>query len=124
MILGWEQVWTMLHAYEGHERLPVCGDKDASRSANDKVPRTMYVGPMPPPEELICQTCKTWERDHHPMFLAGREYEQRLIREALSREANRIFNKQEKDFPSNVLDAVNLNLLSGYESLSLRKVDK
>jgi uncharacterized Zn finger protein (UPF0148 family) len=123
-MLGWEQIYAgkLLHAYDGHAVFPVCGDRESKRSADDKFPRTTYVGPMPPPTELICPTCQTWERDHDPVFLAGREYERKLIREALSKEANRIFNKQEKDYPSNVLDAVSLNLLSGYDSLSLRSV--
>jgi len=41
---------------------------------------------------------------------------------ALSREANRIYNKQAKDYPSNVLDVVAWNLRSGQDDfLSERK---
>jgi hypothetical protein len=35
------------------------------------------------------------------------------IARALTREANRIFRKQEKDYPSNVLDKVAFNLRAG-----------
>jgi len=44
------------------------------------------------------------------------------ICEALSKEANRIYNKQEKDYPSNVLDVVCWNIRAGQtEYLSVRK---
>lgn len=104
-MLGWEQIHAgkLLHAYDGHAYLPVCGDKDSRRAADDPRPRTTYVGPMPPPPELICPTCQTWERDHDPMFIAGREYERREIVRHLGREANRIYNKQTQDYPSNTL---------------------
>jgi uncharacterized Zn finger protein (UPF0148 family) len=123
-MLGWEQLYAgkQLHAYDGHNFLPVCGDKEAKRSSDDKLPRTTYVGPMPPPEDMICPVCKTWERDHDPMFIAGREYERVVICKALSHEANRIYNKQEKDFPSNTLDTLSLNLMrDGYDELSVRR---
>jgi hypothetical protein len=76
-MFGWEQPYAgkLLHAYDGHADLPLCGDAKAMRSVCDPVPRTTYCGPMPPPPEMICDTCKTWERDHDPMFIAGREYE-------------------------------------------------
>ena len=75
-IFGWEQASavTQLHAYDGHDVLPVCGLEAARRYFDDKVPRTLYIGPMPPPPERICEKCRTWERDHDPMFLAGCEY--------------------------------------------------
>ena len=107
-MLGWEQAAasTQLHAYDGHDALPACGLEAAKRSVNDQVPRTTYVGPMPPPPERICETCRTWERDHDP----------------LGAEANRIYNKQEPDYPSNTLDIVSLNLLAGEtEELSRRR---
>jgi len=111
-MLGWEQVHAgkPLHAYEGHNLLPVCGDKESKRSANDAFPRTTYVGPMPPPPELICPTCQTWER------------ERREIAGMLGREANRIYNKQDPDYPSNVLDIVSMNLTMGEtEELSKKR---
>jgi hypothetical protein len=123
-MLGWEQLYAgkPLHAYDGHSFLPVCGDMDAKRSVDDPMPRTTYCGPMPPPPEMICDACKTWERDHDPMFIAGREYECRRIRQLLSREANRIFKTQEKDYPSNVLDVVGENLMMGdTEQLSVKR---
>jgi len=40
---------------------------------------------------------------------------------ALSREANRIFNTQAKDYPSNVLDVVGWNLRSGENDLLYRE---
>jgi hypothetical protein len=44
------------------------------------------------------------------------------ICDALAREANRVFNRQEKDYPSNVLDAIAWNLKMGEdEFLSERK---
>ena len=123
-MLGWEQIHAgeLLHGYEGHAALPACGNEKARRHADDRFPRTTYVGPMPPPPDAICQTCKTYERDHDPMFQAGREHERKIIREALSREANRIFGQQAKDYPSNVLDTVAWNLtFSTYETLTERK---
>ena len=123
-MLGWEQAAasTQLHAYDGHDALPACGLEAAKRSVNDQVPRTTYVGPMPPPPERICETCRTWERDHDPMFLAGRRHERRELARALGAEANRIYNKQEPDYPSNTLDIVSLNLLAGEtEELSRRR---
>ena len=123
-MLGWEQVGavTQLHAYDGHAMLPVCGLEPARRYFDEKVPRTTYCGPMPPPPERICETCRTWERDHDPMFIAGRAHERHEVARALGKEANRIYNKQEKDFPGNTLDIVSLNLISGEtEELSRRR---
>lgn len=123
-MLGWEQVGavTQLHAYDGHAALPVCGMPEAKRFFDDKMMRTTYVGPMPPPPEKICETCRTWERDHDPMFIAGRAHERHALARVLGAEANRIYNKQGQDYPSNVLDIVSLNLLSGEtEELSRRR---
>lgn len=123
-MLGWEQLGQgeKLHAYQGHSALPVCGAAVPPRRADDKFPRTTYHGPMPPPPELICEICRTWERDHDPMFIAGRAHERRELSMALGKEANRIFSKQERDYPSNTLDIVSLNLLSGEtEELSRRR---
>lgn len=122
-MLGWEQAppGGRLHAYDGHAAHPVCGDKEARRLPDDGFPRVTYSGPMPPPPEAICPTCQTWERDHDPMFLKGREYERREIAKLLGREANRIFQKQDKDYPSNVLDVVSLNLTMGETEELTRK---
>lgn len=123
-MLDWEQisVGMQLHGYKDHGQLPVCGLEAARRRATDPFPRTTYHGPMPPPDDLICQTCKTYERDTDPMFIAGREYERQAISRLLGKEANRIYNKQAHDFPSNVLDAVSLNLMMGEtEELSRRR---
>jgi len=122
-MLGWEQIHAgkPLHAYDGHAVFPVCGDKDAKRSADDRFPRTTYIGPMPPPPDLICPTCQTWERNHDPMFIKGREHERSEIARLLSREANRIFNTQERDYPSNVLDVVSMNLTMGETEELTRK---
>ena len=123
-MLDWEQisVGMQLHGYKDHGQLPVCGLEAARRRATDPFPRTTYHGPMPPPDDLICQTCKTYERDTDPMFIAGREYERQAISRLLGKEANRIYNKQAQDFPSNVLDAVSLNLMMGEtEELSRRR---
>lgn len=121
-MLGWEQMGKLLHAYDGHTPLPVCGDEQARRAVDDPSPRTAYVGPMPPPIDMICRACKMYERDHDPMFQLGREHERGVIRQALSREANRIFRSQDKDYPSNVLDTLSFNLMLGdYENLSVRK---
>ena len=94
-MLGWEQKYAgqKLHAYEGHALFPVCGDEGARRFPDDKFPRTTYSGPMPPPPELICETCRTWERDRDPMFIEGRRFERARIVAALGREANRIFQR-------------------------------
>jgi hypothetical protein len=123
-MLGWEQIYAgkLLHAYDGHAVFPVCGDKESNRSADDKFPRTTYCGPMPPPPELICKTCQTWERDHDPMFIEGRAFERQHIAHLLGREANRIFQKQAQDYPSNVLDIVSMNLTMGEaEELSRKR---
>jgi hypothetical protein len=123
-MLGWEQVsaGTQLHAYDGHDPLPVCKLEAARRSYDDKQPRTLYRGEMPPRADMICKTCQTWERDHDPMFVAGREHERKVIARTLGQEANRIYNKQAQDYPSNTLDTVSLNLLSGEtEELSRRR---
>jgi len=72
-MLDWEQMGEgqKLHAYDGHDPLPVCGLESVRRSAYDKFPRTTYVGPMPAPEELVCQQCKMYEREHDPMYREG-----------------------------------------------------
>jgi hypothetical protein len=82
-MISWEQIVGsgQLHAYEDHTILPVCRT-GPPRQFDDRFPRTIYVGPVPAPPETICQKCKTFERDHDPMFQAGREYERNLIRNA------------------------------------------
>jgi hypothetical protein len=122
-MLEWEQLWEgqKLHAYDGHGASPVCG-AEVSRRADDAFPRTTYHGPMPPPPELICDSCKTYEREHDPMYLEGIRFERARIVAALRHEANRIYRQQEKDYPSNVLDVVALNLAKGgREQLSVRE---
>ena len=44
---------------------------------------------------------------------------------ALNREANRIYNKQEKDYPSNTLDVVAYNIMTGEnENLTVNRFKK
>ena len=46
--------------------------------------------------------------------IAGiREDERRRVGREIGKEANRIYNNQEKDYPSNTMDAVSLCLTSG-----------
>ena len=48
--------------------------------------------------------------------------ERRKIIKALRKEANRIYNDQKMNYPSNVLDSVSLSLTYGeYDNLSVRK---
>jgi hypothetical protein len=111
-MLGWEQIGAgqKLHAFQGHDMFPVCGNKDLKRSVDDVFPRTTYRGPMPPLPEMICETCRMYERDNDPMFKLGRAMERGKIVQLLRREANRIFGSQGEGYPSNILDTVALNL--------------
>jgi hypothetical protein len=111
-MLGWEQNGAdqKLHAFQGHDMLPVCGNKDLKRSVDDVFPRTTYRGPMPPPPEMVCETCQMYERDNDPMFKLGRAMERGKIVQLLRREANRIFGSQESCYPSTVIDQIALNL--------------
>jgi|ERR1017187_869754 hypothetical protein len=71
-----------------------CGSIDSAELASEIV--TVLNGEAPNDREGICS--------------------------ALSREANRIFQQQEKEYPSNVLDIVSWNLMSGEtEALTIRK---
>ena len=114
-VIGWEQLGAgkKLHAFQGQEPHPVCGDRTMVRMVSDAYPRTTYVGPMPPPPSMICSGCKKWEFENDPRVTDGRSHEKQLIIVAIGREANRVFQKAEKDYPSNILDRVARNLAAG-----------
>lgn len=58
-MLGWEQIRAdkPMHAYRDHHAVPVCNDESVRRSADDKSPRTLYVGPWPVPPSQMCRRC-------------------------------------------------------------------
>ena len=113
-MLGWEQVTvgTQLHAYDGHAPLPVCGLEAARRSYTDKMHRTIYAGPTPPPPGMVCQSCKTYEREHDPMYQeglkCGREEAARVCDALASIEAR------------NPTDSFDTGRLEGYERAAAR----
>jgi hypothetical protein len=92
MLLAWEQLYEgqLLHAYEGHNEFPVCGEEIAKRTFTDKFPRTTYTGPTPAPPNIVCAACKTYERDRDPMFLEGVRFATERLRLAPVAEARRI----------------------------------
>jgi len=119
----------LLHAYDGHTPKPVCGAEGIARSAADKFPRTTYVGPMPPPQELICKICQTWERDHDPAFIAGRAVPSEKMR-TVAREwlysadhPNEAASTREVDDLANLLDEVRDRALQEAEAVCNREAN-
>lgn len=123
-MLTWEQsgTGTLLHAYDGHERDPVCGLEEVRRFVTDAYPRTTYTGSFPVPSELICQTCKAWELAHDLMYQQGRSDERRAIVEWLRSDLDR--GLQEWDVDTSLLPFLSDRIEQGAHEVRALRTDR